>query len=253
MIRAPKNTKMSKFLLKYFLISLLSFAPILVNAQVQRAKPIREQKAMKTDSSQLTPAKFDKGAISDYKEQKEFQYDEIEGRQLSLWEKFWMWFWNMIGKLFVGAASNTISKYFFIALGIALLAFLVVKMIGAKNIFAKKPLETILPYDVLNENIHEIDYDKELQRLVSDGKFRLAVRLLYLRALKKLSDAQIIQWQPDKTNYNYLTEINKPELKRDFSDLTLQFDYIWYGDFPIDANKFEPIKQSFNQFNSQIK
>ena len=126
-------------------------------------------------------------------------------------------------------------------------------MIGAKNIFSKKPLETILPYDVLNENIHEIDYDKELQRLVGEGKFRLAVRLLYLRALKKLSDAQIIQWQPDKTNYNYLTEISKPELKNGFSDLTLQFDYIWYGDFPIDADKFEPIKQSFNQFNNQIK
>ena len=126
-------------------------------------------------------------------------------------------------------------------------------MIGAKNIFSKKPLETILPYDVLNENIHEIDYDKELHRLISEGKFRLAVRLLYLRALKKLSDAQLIQWQPDKTNYNYLTEISKPELKNDFSQLTLQFDYIWYGDFPIDEQKFEPIKQSFNHFNNQIK
>lgn len=244
---------MPKFLLKYFLVFLLCLAPAIGHAQVQAVKSVPEKKVMKTDSSQITAAKFDKRAISDYKEQKEFQYDEIEGRQLSFWEKFWMWFWKMMSKLFVGAASNAVSKYFFIAIGIALLAFLIVKMIGAKNIFSKKPLETILPYDVLNENIHEIDYDKELQHLVADGKFRLAVRLLYLRALKKLSDAQIIQWQPDKTNYNYLTEINKPELKRDFSDLTLQFDYIWYGDFPIDANKFEPIKQSFNQFNNQIK
>lgn len=244
---------MPKFLFKYFLFFSLCLAPIIGNAQEQAVKPVPEKRTIKTDSSKISPAKFDKRAISDYKEQKEFQYDELEVRQLSLWERFWMWFWKMINRLFVGAASNTISKYFFIGLGIALLVFLIVKMIGAKNIFTKKPLETILPYDVLNENIHEIDYDKELQRLVGEGKFRLAVRLLYLRALKKLSDAQIIQWQPDKTNYNYLTEISKPELKNGFSDLTLQFDYIWYGDFPIDADKFEPIKQSFNQFNNQIK
>ncbi len=253
MIPVPKNTKMSKFLLKYFLIGLLFFLPVINKAQAQVAKPKQEKHEMRTDSSQITPSKFDKRAISDYKEQKEFQYDQIEGRQLSLWERFWMWFWKMISKLFVGAASNSVSKYLFIGLGIALLAFLIVKMIGAKNIFSKKPLETILPYDVLNENIHEIDYDKELQRLIGEGKFRLAVRLLYLRALKKLSDAQLIQWQPDKTNYNYLTEISKPELKNDFSQLTLQFDYIWYGDFPIDEQKFEPIKQSFNHFNNQIK
>lgn len=253
MTPALKNINMPKFLLRYFLIGLLFFLPVTGKAQVQLAKPKQEKPAMKTDSSQITPLKFDKQAISDYKAQKEFQYDQLEGRQLSLWERFWMWFWNMISKLFVGAASNSVSKYFFIGLGIALLVFLLIKIIGAKNIFSKKPLETILPYDVLNENIHEIDYDKELNRLVSEGKYRLAVRLLYLRTLKKLSDGQLIQWEPDKTNYNYLTEISKPELKHDFSQLTLQFDYIWYGDFPVDAHKFEPIKQSFNQFNNQIK
>lgn len=153
----------------------------------------------------------------------------------------------------MGAASNAVSKYFFIGLGVALVLYIVIKAVGVQNIFSKKSKETILPYDVLTENIHEIDYDKELQRLVSEGKYRLAVRLLYLRALKKLNDAEIIEWQPDKTNYNYLMEISKPEIKSDFSRLTLQFDYIWYGDFPIDEQKFDPINQSFNQFNKQIK
>ncbi|RZL69782.1 MAG: DUF4129 domain-containing protein, partial [Pedobacter sp.] len=75
---------------------------------------------------------------------------------------------------------------------------------------------------------------------------------LYLRSLKKLSDAEIIQWQPEKTNYNYFTEISKPEIKHEFGLLTHQFDYIWYGDFPIDVQKFESINQSFNHFNTKI-
>ncbi|MFC4143872.1 DUF4129 domain-containing protein [Pedobacter mendelii] len=222
------------------------------NSYAQNLKS-QTKKVIKIDSSQIVPKKFDKQALEDYAEQKEFQYDEAITRDLSLWDRFWMWFWNMIGDLFKGAASNPVSKYFFIGIGIAILFYIVIKVVGAENIFSKKSKETILPYDILNENIHEIDYETEIQRLIEQGKYRLAVRLLYLRTLKKLSDSEIIQWQPEKTNYNYLTEISRPEIKNEFSVLTHQFDYIWYGDFPIDGQKFEPIKQSFNHFNSQIK
>lgn len=242
---------MQRALFRYLLVSLLFFIPVINKAQTAKPKPITV--VIKTDTSKVVASKFDKEAISNYKEQKEFQYDEIGQQQLSLWDKFWLWFWGIIGELFQGAASNIFSRYIFIGLGVALIIFIVVKVIGAEKIFAKKSKETILPYDVITENIHEIDYEQELQRLVAERKFRLAVRLLYLRALKKLSDAEIIQWQPDKTNYNYLMEISKPELRNDFSQLTLQFDYIWYGDFPIDEVKFDPIEQSFNQFNNQIK
>ncbi|MBO9676206.1 MAG: DUF4129 domain-containing protein [Sphingobacteriaceae bacterium] len=242
---------MLRIFARYLFVSFLFFTPVISNAQTVKPKPM--VKEIRIDSAKITPSKFDKDSIGLYKEQKEFQYDEIGQQQLSWWDKFWMFFWRLIGSLIQGAASNLISRYIFIGLGVALILYIVIKTIGAENIFRKKSKETILPYDVITENIHEIDYEQELQRLVAEKKFRLAVRLLYLRALKKLNDAEIINWQPNKTNYNYLTEIDKPELRNDFSKLTLQFDYIWYGDFPIDEVKFDPINQSFNQFNSQIK
>ncbi|MGM9476781.1 DUF4129 domain-containing protein [Pedobacter sp. GSP4] len=243
---------MQRSLIPYLFV-LMFFLPALSYAQAAKPKPNAAAVIRIDSNSQVTPAKFDKEAISDYKDQKEFQYDEIGEQQLSLWDRFWMAFWRMIGSLFEGAATNPVSRYIFIGLGVGVVIFILIKAIGAENIFSKKSKETILPYDVITENIHEIDYEQELQRLIAERKFRLAVRLLYLRALKKLSDAELIQWQPEKTNYNYLMEISKPELKNDFGKLTLQFDYIWYGDFPIDETKFEPINQSFNQFNSQIK
>lgn len=242
---------MLRFLAGFLFLLVLYLHPAQVHAQA--LKPVKADTALRKDSSDIAPAKFNREAIRDYQDQKEFQYDDNQAQQLSWWDKFWMMVWAIIGRLFVGAASNYVLKYFFIGAGVAIIIYIVIKMVGAENIFSKRSQETILPYDVITENIHDIDYDQELNRLISEGKYRLAVRMLYLQSLKKLSDAQIIQWQPDKTNYNYLTEISKPELKNGFSDLTLQFDYIWYGDFPIDADKFEPIKQSFNQFNNQIK
>ncbi|WP_316830651.1 DUF4129 domain-containing protein [Pedobacter aquatilis] len=241
---------MFDFARKSFLIICLLFAS--VNNYAQTAKPA-VQKVIQFDSSKVTPAKFNKEALESYADQKEFQYDSAVARDLSLWDRFWMWFWQMVSELFQGAASNPLSKYFFIGLGVAILSYIVIKIIGAENIFSKKSKETILPYDVLNENIHEIDYETEIQNLINQKKYRLAVRLLYLRTLKKLSDADIIQWQPEKTNYTYLTEITRPEMKNEFGLLTHQFDYIWYGDFPVDEHKFEPINQSFSHFNAQIR
>lgn len=243
---------MQRALIRYFLIVCLFFIPVISKAQAVKAEPASAWVRIDTNST-VTAAKFNKAAISTYKDQKEFQYDEIGQQQLSLWDRFWLEFWRLIGELFQGAASNPFSRYIFIGLGVGVVLFIVLKLIGSENIFSRKPKETILPYDVLTENIHEIDYEQELQRLVAEGKFRLAVRLLYLRALKKLNDAELIEWQPEKTNYHYLTELREPALKNDFGKLTLQFDYIWYGDFPIDATRFEPINQSFSQFNNQIR
>jgi len=241
---------MPKLAFKFLIVFCLLFA--VVNSYGQNLKP-NQQATVKLDSSRINPAKFNRDALNTYAEQKEFQYDDSATGDLSLWDRFWMLFWRMVNDLFRGAASNPLSKYFFIVIGVAILLYIVVRVIGSENIFSKKSKETILPYDILNENIHEIDYETEIQKLIEKGKFRLAVRLLYLRTLKKLSDAEIIQWQPEKTNYNYLTEISEPEIKSEFGNLTHQFDYIWYGDFPVDEQRFEPINQSFNHFNEQIK
>lgn len=242
---------MLRFLAGFLFLLALFLHPGQIYAQA--VKPLKADTIVRKDSSNIAPATFNREAIRDYQDQKEFQYDDNQAQQLSWWDKFWLLVWGLIGRLFYGAASNYILKYFFIGAGVAIIIYIIIKLVGAEHIFSKRSKETILPYDVITENIHDIDYDQELNRLISEGKYRLAVRLLYLQSLKKLSDAQIIQWQPDKTNYNYLMEISKPELRNNFSRLTIQFDYIWYGDFPVDINNFQPINQLFNEFKTQIK
>ncbi len=225
-------------------------------SSVGQLKPVNTQakaKEFRLDRNSAVKVQyFNKAKIEEYKNQRDFKYDTISD-QLSLWDRFWIWFWRKIGDLLGSAARNPISKYFFIGVGIAIVAFILYKIIGADALFSKKSKETFLPYEVLNENIHEIDYQKELARLVADRKYRLAVRLLYLQTLKKLSDKEIIDWKLEKTNYNYLMEINEPTIKAEFGQLTYQFDYIWYGDFPVDKPTFEPINQSFSHFNAELE
>lgn len=245
-----KNISMYKTLFLYLLFLSIFFA---AKPSFAKQALVKEQTPeLRLDSTKIAPSKFDKEAIQEYKNQKEFKYDDAPNTELTLWDRFWMWFWDIIGRLFQGAATNPLSKSFFIFLGIGVVVFIIIKIIGSDQIFTKKSKETNFTYD-LTENIHEIDYDTELARLIGAEKYRDAVRLLYLRCLKQLSDADIITWQPNKTNYNYLTEIRDTSLKNDFSVLTFQFDHIWYGDFPIDEYHFTPINQSFKKFKQQIK
>lgn len=243
---------MHKAAFKFLLLTALAFAAVNGFAQEKKvANKVQIQK-LHLDTGEVKVQPFNKAKLEEYSDQRAFKYDTIP-QEMSLWARFWIWFWQKIGSLFNGAVKNPLSQYFFIALGVAVVAFIAYKMIGAEALFSKKSKEAFLPYDVMNENIHEIDYKAELARLVSEGKYRLAVRLLYLQSLKKLSDNHVIDWRPEKTNYNYLAEINQPELRAEFARLTHQFDYIWYGDFPVDKIKFEPINQTFSHFNAQIK
>lgn len=87
-----------------------------------------------------------------------------------------------------------------------------------------------------------------MEDAVTERNFRLAVRLLYLQTLKRLTDAGWIAYKPDKTNQQYVYELTSSPLQADFERLTRQFEFVWYGDFPINEARFEAIHSQFKQF-----
>lgn len=219
-------------------------APLQVSPQTVKAVPL------KNDSSSVELRNFDLQKIKDYRVQKDFQYDEQAQVDMSWWDRFWRWFWH----LFNGALGNKYSgdfiKYLLIVIVVALVVFAVIKLIGLDmKIFATKSRAVDVPYDESMENIHEINFNEEIDKAIANRNYRLAVRLLYLRSLKLLNDRELINWQPEKTNQVYIEELTDPERKQQFSVLTLQFEYIWYGDFAIDKDSFNGLKVNFERFN----
>ncbi|WP_316816991.1 DUF4129 domain-containing protein [Pedobacter nyackensis] len=209
------------------------------------------QKALlKNDSSAVVPRNFDLQKIEGYSTQKEFQYEEQQLIDTSWWDRFWRWIWDLINTAFENRYSGNFIKYLVIAIVVALVIFAVIKILGLDlKIFAGKSKAVDVPYDESLENIHEINFNEEIDKAVGNGNYRLAVRLLYLRSLKLLSDRELIHWQPEKTNQAYVDELADQDGKEQFKVLTLQFEYIWYGDFAIDKDGFKGIKGNFERFN----
>ena len=205
---------------------------------------------LKNDTLKVSVRNFDLQKIKAYSTEQDFIYDDAAPIETSWWDRFWRWFWNLFGRVFSGKYSGSFLKYAVIFTAAGLVIFAVIKLIGLDiKIFAGKSKTIDVPYNESLENIHEINFNEEIEKAVANGNYRLAVRLLYLLSLKLLNDKELINWQPEKTNQTYIGEITDPNRKREFSALTLQFEYIWYGEFFIDKDSFSTVKGSFERFN----
>jgi hypothetical protein len=243
----------------FLLLPLTLFAQPKVKRMVR--KPANTTIALKLDSSKTEVREFNNEAIQKYKAQKEFQYEEADLNKMSWWDRFWLNFWRFISRLFgqrepSGAPIMWMLalKYVVIALFVALIIFVIFKIAKLDlKLFAKKSKDIDVAYEEEFENIHEISFADEIENALRNQNYRLAVRLLYLQTLKHLSDKEIIDWQPAKTNSAYVKEVQGENGYHDFSTLTYQFEYIWYGDFEINQLAYSHIQQSFQQFNEAVK
>jgi hypothetical protein len=239
-------------------------------SQKQAKTKIVKPKVLQTDSlGSVNIRHLDSAALKAYKKQPEFQYYEDKTAP-SWWDRFWDWvsdLWERFKKWLDHLFSTknkktgeinyfwpTFLKYLFIVLGGAALVFLIFKLIGVdiRNIFRRKPTSGAIPYSEFFEDINAISFDQEIENAVAKQNYRFAVRLLYLRSLKQLSDAGLIDWKIDKTNNTYINELRNEDQRTAFKILTRQFEYVWYGEFLIDAPVYSDIDLSFTDFKKRV-
>ncbi|MBB5440147.1 hypothetical protein HDC92_003847 [Pedobacter sp. AK017] len=237
---------------KALFVLLLCCLTLPVFASVPAVKGPVQPARLINDSTNLKVRRFDLQQMDAYRAQKAFRYDDVAPLHEGLWEKFWRWVWRQINDLISNKYSGGFLKYLLIAGVVAIFVFVIVKMLGLDlRIFAGKPKVVEVPYTESADNIHEINFNEEIERAIAAANYRLAVRLFYLYSLKRLDESALISWLPEKTNQTYIAELADPEKRQQFSRLTTQFEYIWYGEFFIDKETFGYVKGDFDRFNGK--
>ncbi len=107
-------------------------------------------------------------------------------------------------------------------------------------------------YMIEADNIHDIDFGKRIEAAINSQDYRNAVRLLYLFALRQLSEKDLIKWKLNKTNQEYWKELKNKGLGESFSEITYFFEWVWYGHFDISGEKFKEIQSLFQKFGQRI-
>ena len=144
---------------------------------------------------------------------------------------------------------SSIFGIIFWILAIGLFGYLVYRLFLSNSSFLSRNRKNIASDIAVVEEENASDPDLLLRNAIRNGNYRLAVRYLYLQSLQRLSEKKFIEINSNKTNYEYVMEVRRHKFANEFASLTLQYEYVWYGEYPVDERLFEQIQGSFTQFN----
>ncbi len=139
-------------------------------------------------------------------------------------------------------------------LAIAFVLFIIYRLFLADGAFRRTTKQAKNTDAGVEEEIitRESDFDMLIRQALQSRNYRQAVRYQYLRTLHMLAEKNMLQLAPDKTNFQYVGEIIDRNVQQDFASLTLNYEYVWYGEFEIDKNIYDKIDSNFTGFNKKI-
>jgi len=150
------------------------------------------------------------------------------------------WFSNLI--------ESGIVKALLWICAFGFVGFLLYRLLISRGVFMRASMETAVREELVEEELkEESDYGRLAAAYAGKAEYREAVRCLFLRVLRQLSDKGHIQWAPDKTNSAYVQEID-PKQKQDFASLVLMYEYTWYGHLELTGEQYLGISEKFNRF-----
>src|SRR6202012_4106297 len=97
------------------------------------------------------------------------------------------------------------------------------------------------------------DLEGQLQHFLQTGDHRQAVRYLYLKSLRLLSDRGLIRYHQQTTNREYLRQMGDDPHRGPFSDLTVAYEKVWYAEFPLTEGQFGRLHQYFEEFFKTVR
>ncbi|MCG8604702.1 DUF4129 domain-containing protein, partial [bacterium] len=189
-----------------------------------------------------------------FREDDAFNYNQTPDKVDTIVDRVKLWFWKMLRRIpFNGFFLFwKILPYLILTFAVAFVVSRLMKT-DIKGLFYRSGTTAKLEFSEVEEDIHEMDFRRLIDEAVAQKKFRRAVRLFYLSILKELTDKELISWKIEKTNHDYLNELDRPELRRPFAGLTDLFEYVWYGNVSLDNERFENAAEKFKSFRLQLE
>lgn len=210
-----------------------------------------QSRIVKSDSSDVGVTYFKENFKDNYTGD-DFNYAINDTGGINLMQVILRKFFNWMGDLFGFDIDfvdyKTLEYIVYGLLGLIVLYLLIKFLLQSPVSSVFKTEDTAINgFSYVEENIKQVDFDKLINKSLKENNYRLATRYLYLKSLKSLAHKKTIEWHFDKTNSDYINEIKDIKLKELFKRVSYIYDYVWYGEFPIDEDSFNKNKDDFNQ------
>ncbi len=221
----------------------------------------KDSTAVIYDTSPLEIRQIDDEDLIKYQDDDAFDYEVTEAER-TWWDDFTTWLSNIFRRIFEGIfgvekAAGLLASFLRIVpyLLLGILIFLLIKFflnVNARALLQAKREQSAVGLSEEEHLIKNEDLQQLVQKALADKNYRWAIRYYYLFLLKLMGEKELITWELQKTNDDYIQEIKNPEIQQPFSTITRLYDYIWYGDFPMDESKYYRAEKAFSSLQKML-
>jgi hypothetical protein len=208
-----------------------------------------------TDTTANTVQKFDERHLATYRAERAFNYDNTPAKGGGLMDLLGFLlneFFESLNSVRVGKITLFDVLFYSLMVFAAVMIVMQLFKIRLSGLFSPGNND-IVQHRSFSENVHELDFETLIKNALDAGDYRLATRLYYLSILKRLSEAGLINWQKNKTNFEYYYELKGEERRKQFYDITRTFESAWYGNHEISGSDFDENLKAFMGFLQTIK
>lgn len=238
-----------------FLI-IISFLLFAISIQSQESLEITK------DTSFIEQKSFDKKTLENYRNSGDFNYDEVK-KEPNFLQKIWNWIKKVLIKILTwilgdfNKASGVLAQIlriipYIIALLVMLFLIKMFLRVNTRNIIEGKTNISAVKFNTEEELIKSENLEELIKEAINNKNYRLSVRYYYLYLLQQMTEQNIIVWQQQKTNEDYIKEIKTKALQDDFIRSTRLYDFVWYGNFDISEDQFSRAEKLFNNMKAKI-
>lgn len=187
-----------------------------------------------------------------------FDYEStIEGEAKNFIVRWIEYLLNFLGELLgfePDPSTYLIVEYLIYGLVIVASLYFVIRLLmghSTAQIFGKKAQE-LTPMSFEETQIDQLDLEKAIQEALAVSDYRQALRYHYLLLLQRLSGKGLINWHFQKTNLDYIQEIEPTDIQQDFRSVSIVFERIWYGAYPFGKIDYEQSAAQFDELKKRI-
>jgi hypothetical protein len=200
------------------------------------------------DTTAIVQKKFDENNLKNYRNDNAFKYEVID-KGPSLYAQIAEWFNRLLRKIFSWFFEDVETPVGFLMPIFKMLPYIIAAIVLylIVNFFLKINVRTLSSGKRNKEIVHianeeallnSKDLPKLIQLAIEEQNYRLAIRYQYVLLLQQLSNKEIIVWEQQKTNEDYIKEVQHKNIQTAFEEITRFYDFVWYGNFEIGYEEY---------------
>ncbi len=234
-----------------------------MSANTQDSTLTNTQKPIYDLSSDQKSLDFDDQKIEKFRSQDDFNYTEYQESD-NWWTQFKNWISQHLNKIIKSIFGATIVTggiwaillhilMYTLVIGVLILLGWLFMRVNPRDILLEKSTAPQISITEDEDIINNQDIQQLIYQALQQKNYRLAIRYYYLFVLKKLSDVELIQWEAQKTNTDYIKELTDDTVRNQFKSITKLYDFIWYGSFEVNEKSYQKAEKEFIAITNHIQ